>query len=352
MIGPNDVRFRRLFRLALPLGAAACVVSAVFAWFAPGAAVAAYRFAAFACYQPAAGSLIFLLIYRNTGGQWGDSLGKFLRAGARLVPWIWPLIAWLAVIPGARPPWTSPDARPLPGPAMLLMRAAAYEAIYIAVVYVALSPRTRRLSGIALVAYVLTTHFLAADWFFTLEPGWYSSMFPLFWMAVQALAGLSLAVVAAWIAGISPAQKGPTGRTLGKDWGDLLLTTVLFSSYTVFMELLIIWSGNLPRELSWYLRRSAGPWEGVSVALALAHCALPLYLLLSSRRKSSRYGVPAVALLLCGAELLWVVWFIMPAFADRGPWLWVIAATLLAGGGGLFLNRYGAGALTAEGGLP
>ncbi|MGH7995076.1 MAG: hypothetical protein ACREFX_01855 [Opitutaceae bacterium] len=352
MMIPDVPRFRRFLRLAAGVGAAAAVLSGVLAWLSPATAVEAYRFAAFACFQAAAGSLIFLLIYRNTGGQWGDFLGPFLRAGARLVPWIWPLIAWMAAVPAAHPSWTSPRGRPMPSPGMLLGRAAIYEVIYIAIVWVALSPRTRKLAGLALVIYVVTTHFLTADWFFTLEPGWYSTIFPLFWMAIQACAGLALAVVAAWMSGRDPSVPGPAGRPLGKDWGDLLLTTVLFSCYTLFMEIVIYWSGDLPREISWYARRSAGGWKWVCVALALLHCALPLWLLLSRRRKRSRHGVPRVALILTAAEMLWVAWFVLPAFPQGGAWLWGMSAVLLVGAGGLFLNRYGAVALVSEGGHP
>jgi hypothetical protein len=162
-----------LGRSAGRVGAIALIASALLAVLAPEAALRAYRFAAFACLQPALGSLIFVLIYRITGGQWGESLYPFLRAGVRLLPWIWPLIAPLALMSTPHPAAHAFDA-PIPAnppAAILLMRAAIYELIFLALRRVALRDSSRWAAP-GLLVLVFTLHFLAADWFFTLEPGW------------------------------------------------------------------------------------------------------------------------------------------------------------------------------------
>jgi hypothetical protein len=339
-------------RQAGKIGTAALAASALLSWFAPAAAAPAYRFAAFACLQPALGSLIFGLIYRITGGQWGAKLDPFFRAGIRLLPWIWPLVAWLALVPAAHPTFAALPAGPAnPGAAMLLLRAAVYELIFAALRIVALRPEYKRLAAPGLLLLVLTLHVLAADWFFTLEPGWTSTGFPLVWMSVQATAGLSWAILMAALCGRSPAEVGPAGRPFGADWGNLLLTAIVFSSYVAFMEFLVIWSGNLPSEITWFLHRDSGVWRAVIIALALFHLFFPLGCLLSKPLKASRRGLPRIAALVCGAELLWCAWFILPPFKDRGLWLPCLCATLLIGGGGIFINRYFAG-LPAEGNAP
>jgi hypothetical protein len=331
-----------LGRNAGRVGAAALVLSAVLLILAPAAAVPAYRFAAFACLQPALGSLIFALIYRITGGQWGESLLPYLRAGIRLVPWIWPLIALLALVPAAYPglPSPGPSIPANPPAAILLLRAAIYEGIFLSLRWVALRDSGRSLAAPGLIVLVYTLHFLAADWFFTLEPGWYSSGFPLVWMSIQATAGLSWAILLAAGRGLNPAERGSAGRSLGLDWGNLLLTTVIFSSYVAFVEFLIIWSGNLPREISWFLRRDSGVWRAVIIGLALFHLGFPLGCMLLRPLKASRTGVPRIAALLCVAEIFWAAWFILPSFGHRGILLPISCAVLLAGAGGLFLNRY------------
>jgi hypothetical protein len=331
-----------LARGAGRVGVVALIGSGLLLVLAPHQAFPAYRFAAFACLQPALGSLIFGLIYRITGGQWGESLFPFFRAGIRLVPWIWPLIALLAVVPAADP---TPHALGLgipanPSTAVLLLRAVIYELIFLGLRRVALRTSGRSLAAPGLIVLVFTLHVLAADWFFTLEPGWYSSGFPLVWMAIQATAGLSWAILLAAWSGLNPAERGSAGRPLGADWGNLLLTTVVFSSYVAFMEFLIIWSGNLPREIAWFLHRASGGWRAVIVGLALFHLFFPLGCMLLRPLKESRTGVPRVAALLCVAEIFWAAWFILPSFGDRGLLLPLACALCLLGSGGLFLNRY------------
>ena len=334
-----------LGRQARRVGAAAVIVSAGLAWLAPEAAAPAYRFAAFACLQPVLGSLIFALIYRITGGQWGESLYPFFCAGIRLLPWLWPLIAVLVVVPASHATPHAVDAtHPAnPSAAVLLLRAAIYEGIFIGLRNVALRKSLSRLAAPGLLVLVFTLHFLAADWFFTLEPGWYSSGFPLVWMSIQATAGLSWAILFAAFFGVNPAGSGSAGRPLGMDWGNLLLTTVIFSTYVAFMEFLIIWSGNLPREIAWYLHRDSGGWKAVIAGLALFHLFFPMGCMLLRPLKASRVGVPRVAAMLCVVEIFWAAWFILPSFGDRGVLLFISAATFLAAAGGLFLNRYVAG---------
>ena len=48
----------------------------------------------------------------------------------------------------------------------------------------------------------------------------------------------------------------------------------------VVSQYLIIWSGNLPEEIPWYLRRMQGGWVAWRMALVVFHFALPFFLLL------------------------------------------------------------------------
>jgi hypothetical protein len=59
-------------------------------------------------------------------------------------------------------------------------------------------------------------------------------------------------------------------------------------AYLSFSQYIIIWSGNLPEEIPWYLRRSRGGWQWIAVALALFHFAIPFFLLLVRRYKRRR----------------------------------------------------------------
>ena len=101
-------------------------------------------------------------------------LESALAAGARLVPWIWPILGGIALLPLSRPDLPLPaGAAPMPGMAALALRGLVYEAVFVGLRAVALRPALRRLAAPALIVLVFAGHFLAADCFFVLEPGWY-----------------------------------------------------------------------------------------------------------------------------------------------------------------------------------
>jgi len=60
---------------------------------------------------------------------------------------------------------------------------------------------------------------------------------------------------------------------------------VMLWAYTNFGQLLITWSGNLPAEVIWYIKRWNGGWGWVGLILLIGHFCLPFCLLLSQDLK-------------------------------------------------------------------
>ena len=98
------------------------------------------------------------------------------------------------------------------------------------------------------------------------------------------------------------------------DIGKLMLAFVMLFAYFSFSQWLIIWSGNLPDEISWYLHRIRGGWGWVILGIILlplcaAVCAAALARAQARRKPPDRAGHPADVyahggyLLVCGAEL-------------------------------------------------
>src|SRR3954467_14654995 len=109
-------------------------------------------------------------------------------------------------------------------------------------------------------------------------------MFVVIFASTQFLAALALAIVLVASIGSSWMAEEPTTKQL-HDLGNLLLAFVIFWAYVTFSQFLSIWSGNLPREISWYLHRSAGGWPRVTMTVAVIQFAVPFVLLLSRTTK-------------------------------------------------------------------
>lgn len=340
----------RLERRALAIGIAALLASVLLGWIAPPAIGAAYRLAIFACVAPALGSIVFQLIHQMTGGQWATALHPFLVAGTNLLPWTWLFALPLLFFPGEHG-FAHPEIHDTyASQPMIVLRAVVYGLVFWLLVLGLRRVRRARLAGdhvalrwvapAGLIGLVFVLHLLAEDWLAALDPGWHSTAFPIVWVTGQALAGLALAIFCAVLGGAQPNAAGSAARPLGLDWGNLLLAATMFFAYVAFAQFLIIWAGNLPREISWYRARAGGGWTWVVAALAIFHFGLPFLFLLSRRFKRFPAGLAGVSAMLLAAQLTYLAWIILPAFQPLRPLSCVLAVTLPAAALALFLNRY------------
>jgi hypothetical protein len=97
------------------------------------------------------------------------------------------------------------------------------------------------------------------------------------------------------------------------DLGSLSLAFLMVSAYFALSPFLIIWSGNLPSEITWYLLRLAAGWQWLALALVLLYFVAPFLLLLSSERKQSPPAMRRIALLLLAMYVAYLYWTIVPA---------------------------------------
>src|SRR5487761_2696781 len=64
------------------------------------------------------------------------------------------------------------------------------------------------------------------------------------------------------------------------DLGNLMLAFTMLWAYLSFSQFLIIWAGNLPDEIPWYLRRFTNGWGYIAWTVAVFHFCVPFFLLL------------------------------------------------------------------------
>jgi len=280
------------------------------------------------------GCMGLLLIHALTGGNWGYVIRRELAAGASTLA-LAPLVAIpLAATAPSLYPWlragvsehlTNGFYLNLP---WFLTRCAIYFCVWLALAWLILQalrgadtdPALTRLAPPGLILLTLTVTFASIDMIEALDPKFASSVFGLMTIAEMGLFALSVCVLARGLAQTSDAE-------ITSSLGRLMLALAILWAYLDFMQLLIVWQSNLPREASWYGVRWNGLWGVVTGLVTLLHFVLPFALLLSPRLKRSRSGMAFVAALLIAGGVLRDWWLVLPA--SNAGWGFVPVAAML-----------------------
>lgn len=307
----------------------------------------------------AAASLVLLGIWHASRARWPVVLRRVLEVQAGTLPLLAVLflpvgIGVARLYPFARPQGFEEQVRVAlrhQGPYMNVPfwagRAALYFVVWIAVSELLLrwsraqdedgalawTRRQRWLGAGTLPLVALLLSFAALDWLMALEPLFNSTIFALYWFMGSLLGAVALlALSAAWARGearVGDAANASHRASLGK----LLLGFTLFWVYVAFVQWLLTWIADLPREARWYLARTTGGWWWVAIAVVLAQFAVPFLLLLSRGLKESRAGLAVASLWILGAHAVDAYWIVLPAH-DAGPaFSWMDAAAFVAIGG-------------------
>ena len=158
------------------------------------------------------------------------------------------------------------------------------------------SVRFRTVSAPGMLFLVLTVTFASVDWIMSLDAEWFSTIFGLLTIAGWGLTAFAFAIIVLAMLQRSGAAGDVLKPRHFHDLGKLLLAFTMLWAYLNFSQFLIIWSGNLPEEIPWYVKRTTGSWGYVAIALVVGHFCLPFMLLLSQDLKKR----PAMLATRCG----------------------------------------------------
>jgi hypothetical protein len=353
-----------LRRAALLAGAAGVLASLAGAFVDPVQFFRSYLFAYLYWAGLAIGCLGVVMVYHLTGGAWGVSVRRLLEAGAGTMPLA--AVLFVPLLIGLRHvyPWTDTAAMmadevlrakmPYLNVPFFIVRTALYFAAWLTLGFfltrlsrkqdrtgdarVALA--LRKLSGGGLVLLAFTVTFAAFDWVMSLDPHWFSTIFGMLFLGGQGLGAMAFVVAVAFPLSHRESYGKVFVPTILNDLGNLLLAFVMVWAYLSFSQLLIIWAGNLPEEIPWYVRRIAGGWNDVAIALAVFYFAVPFLVLLGRGNKRQHRRLAAIAAGLLVARVLDIFFLVMPEFYRdhvRVHWLDVAA---LAGVGGLWVTLF------------
>ena len=315
----------------------------------------------------AAGSLAWLMVQYLTGGAWGVMIRRPAEAAARTLPLV--LLLFIPIFIGIRNlyPWSHAEVA-------MADEAIRQKQIYLNVPFFTiralfylggwcllgwyfnrwsaredrdggLVPRRKMgaLAGPGLIFYGLAVTFMATDWVLSIDPHWYSTMYGLLMIAGQALSSMAfLITVMVFLAARKPMADVLTPRHL-HDLGKLMFALVMLWAYFSFSQFLIIWAGNLPEEIPWYLVRLRGGWQYVGLLIVIGHFALPFALLLSRDVKRNFRLLRKIALFVLLMRVVDIYWQVAPDFLKGSfglSWMDFSAVIGLAGiWGAYFLSQ-------------
>lgn len=197
------------------------------------------------------------------------------------------------------------------------------------------------LSGPGIILWAITGTAIATQWVMSLEPSWASTMFPVIFGINAWLTCFAFCLALFLTLAAKPPLKSLLRDKFQIDMGTLMLVFTLLWSYTGFSQMMLIWVGNLPEEIPFYLKRSNpryGFWWCVSAGLIALHFALPFLLLLFRDIKLHPQRLRAVAIYLLVICAIDVIWWIEPAIEGHdGPGLYLLMDLgAILGVGGLF----------------
>ena len=333
-------------RRSLGIGLVFTAVSAVLAWVSPDQFFRAYLLGFMAWLGVTLGSMAILMIRHLTGGGWGMVIRRILGAAMRCIPLMALLfIPLLFGLPRlyvwARPLDSIPDAHLRQHLEVLtktylsvqgfIIRAILYFAIWNLLSFLLTrwsveqdrpgardnSARFKAVSGPGLILYGFTISFAAIDWVMSIDPSWISTIYGLLILIGEVLSAMCFAIVVERIL----VNYKPMSELLKPDYvqdhGKWMMVFIMMWAYFSFSQWLIIWAGNLPEEITWYMTRLSGGWAYVGLWLVVFHFAVPFVLLLSRPFKRDIRRLVWLAIWLMLMRYVDLLWMIEPNFSAR-----------------------------------
>ncbi|MFY9910529.1 MAG: hypothetical protein WAK56_11840 [Candidatus Sulfotelmatobacter sp.] len=318
----------------------------------------------------ALGSMAILMIRHLTGGGWGTVIRRILGAAMRTLPLL--AVLFIPVIIAAWQHQMYPWAMPLASIADPHIREHLEKHSFVrsylnlsgfvirAIIYFAIwnlcsfllskwskqtdnpdapdnSQRFKAVAGPGLILYAFTVSFAAIDWVMSIDPSWISTIFGLIILIGQLLSAMCFAVVVERILFNYRPMSQMLKPEFVHDHGKWMLTFIMVWAYFSFSQWLIIWAGNLPSEITFYLKRLSGGWAWMGLILVLFHFAIPFAILLSRPFKRNIRKLVWVAVWLLLMRYVGLFWIIEPNFSKTiaitaadiivpiaigGIWLW------------------------------
>jgi hypothetical protein len=331
-------------RRSLIVGVVFGLVALILAFLQPQQFFRAYLLGFMCWLGVALGSMAILMIRHLTGGGWGMVIRRILGAAMRTVPVL--ALLFIPVILGIRKLyiWAQPldqiadkhlrehlenITKSYLTTSGFILRAVFYFAIWNLLSFLLSkwsketdlpgapdhTARFKAVAGPGLILYGFTISFAAIDWVMSLDPSWISTIFGLVILIGEVLSAMCFAVVVERILFDYKPMSEMLTPDFVHDHGKWMLAFTMVWAYFNYSQWLIIWAGNLPAEITYYMRRLNGGWGYVGLFIVIFHFAIPFSTLLSRPFKRNIRKLVWLATWLLLMRYMDLFWIIEPNFS-------------------------------------
>jgi hypothetical protein len=365
---------RKISQRSLAIGGVFAVIAVVLALKQPDEFYRAYLLGFMCWLGVALGSMAILMIRHLTGGGWGTVIRRILGAAMRTLPLlaalfipvilgIHRLYLWAQPLDNIQDKHLREHLEQITKTYLtwngFVVRAVFYFAIWNVLSFLLSywskqtdkpgapdnSGRFKAVSGPGLILYGFTVSFAAIDWVMSLDPSWISTIFGLIILIGEVLSAMCFAVVVERILFNYKPMSEMLTPDFVHDHGKWMLAFTMVWAYFNFSQWLIIWAGNLPAEITFYLTRINNGWQTIGLILVLFGFVVPFALLLSRPFKRDIRRLVWLAVWMMLIRYLDLFWIIEPNFSKTlnvtmadvvvpiaigGIWLWYFFRNLAA----------------------
>jgi hypothetical protein len=321
----------------------------------------AYLMGYMTCFNLAGGALVMLMLQYVTGGKWGLILRRPLEAMTRTLPLLAVLFLPIAILGKHLYQWmryptiaatndayahgwitqeqqlTANFKHGMLNPVAMVQESAGIFCILLTLMFLLNRWSLQRdadpeagteasynrwrtkfenLSGPGILLYVITLTAAAIIWIKSLDVTWYSSIWGLQFLVAQGYAVLALGILTVILLSRYEPMKTLLRTTEQHDLGKFAFAFVMLNIYLTFAEFLIIWSGNIPDEIPWYLNRIHGGWWTICTLDFVCHWLIPFCILLSRDIKRNKRKMIWLTSFMLFARCVDMFWLIEPNFRE------------------------------------
>jgi hypothetical protein len=204
----------------------------------------------------------------------------------------------------------------------------------------AIDIRQRVVSAPGLLIFGFTVAFASFDWMMTLDPGWFSTMFGVYYFSMMFQAFFAFVILLV----LYLHSKGLLQNTIRNvhltDMSRLFFGFTVFYAYIAFSQYFLIYYANFPKEVLWFYNRFEGNWATVAWILLFGRFVIPFILLLPAKAKANMKLVGFSAGLIIVLHFIELYWIIMPTLHKSSISVHWLDLSIAIGMGALFLGLF------------